>query len=210
MDAVREKVRPGLSGIVELLYLKIALPDNIIVRAHDSSNRGQKHGVCRQICRKLVTVREKRVWTHRKTDGGANVTTSADVQESREQSRQVGSRADRVCCNVGAQLSQRERRRNDEDAEALPGAAVVDEMLQKVQGVPDRIAVVDDGRARRDEDADEARHGESQRDGDQLRQQRVLGLSREPREIRVVYDQRREVGDGAHYARDELPCQLRP
>ena len=51
-----------------------------------------------------------------------------------------------VLTDVCAQLSQRKSQRNDKHPEALARAAIVDESLQKLEGVPDRISAIDDGR----------------------------------------------------------------
>lgn len=210
VDAEAEVVRAGRPRVVQRPDLEVPPADEVVVGAHDAGDGGEEDGVGGEVRRELVRGGEQRVGAHGEADGGADVAAAADGQEAREQRGEVGARGDGVGGDVGAELGEGEGEGDDEDAEALAGPAVVDELFQQVGRVPDRVAAVDDGRAGRHDDADEAGDGEAEGDGEQLGPQGVAGLPGEAGEVRVVDDQGGEVGDGAHDALDELPGQGGP
>jgi len=119
-------------------------------------------------------------------------------------------------------LGQREGGGDDEDAEALSGAAFVEKAGEEVEGRPDRRAV-DDCRGGTDDDADEGGYGEADGDGEKLRPECIAWLPRETSEVGIcrtpstilpsrgfsfqntIDDQSCKVGYGAHYPFHDAP-----
>ena len=208
MDPQRVVVGSRRLARVELFDLHVALAHDVVVADDDAGDRGQEDGVGGEVRREGVGRLEQVPRTHGQPDCGADVAAAADVQEARQQRRHVRAGGDGVGGDVGAELGEGEGRGDDEDAEALAGAALDQEALEQVERVPDRVTAEDDGRRRRHDDADEGCYGEADRNREELRPQRVAGLLGETGEIGVVDDESGEVGDGAHDAFHHLPAEL--
>lgn len=131
---------------------------------------------------------------HGEPDGCADVSASTNIQISRQERSEIGTGRDRIGCDIGAELSQGEGRRDDKNAKSRCSVGLVQKPAEQVQRVPDRFAIDDRGRRRHD-DADERSDGEADRDGEELGPERILGLSGKAGEIGVVDDERGEIGN---------------
>lgn len=147
MDTEGVEVRSLLATIVEFLELEIPLSHEVVVGYHDSSDGAEEHTVGGKIGGKLVAVLEQLPRADGETNNCTDVSSTADIDPSRKQSRHVSTSRDGVGGDVGTKLRKGEGHGNDKDSETLGGATVVDELVKQVKGIPDRLAV-HDGRCR--------------------------------------------------------------
>lgn len=210
MDAEAVIIRSRFLRRVEVAHLQVALAYEVVISDDDTRDRRQEHAVRAQVGGEVVAAAQQVPGTHGQPDSGADVAAASDRQVARQQRRHVCAGRDAVGGDVGAQLGEGEGECDDEDAEARAGrhALLVQEVLEKRQGRPDRGAV-DDGGGGGHDDADEGGHGETDGDRNQLRPQRRARGFREAREVRVVDDEGGEVGDGAHDALYDCPAEGR-
>ena len=207
MDTEGVEVWAGLSAVVQLLDLEVAAADKVVVGDHDTGDGAEEDTVGGEIGGKLIVVGEQVPGAHGETDGGANVASAADVDEAGEQGGHVGAGRHGVGGDVGAELGESKGGSDYEDAKSLAGAAVVDELVEDVERVPDGL-VVDDGGGGGDDDADKGGEREANGDGEELRPQGVAGLAGESSKVGIVDNEGGKVGNGGHDALDHLPGQV--
>lgn len=148
-------------------------------------------------------------WAHDEADECADVAAAADVDEARQQGGHIRAGGDGVGGDVGTELSEGKSGRDHEDAKALGGAdaRLVQELLEKVQRVPD-CGAEDHHRGRRDNDADKGCDGEADGNREQLGPEGIARLLGETSKIGIVYYQCSKVGYGAHDAFHHLPGEF--
>lgn len=141
---------------------------------------------------------------HGQADHGADISTAPDGAEPRHQRREIRARRHRVGRNVGPQLCQGKAGRDDKNAKSLSRGGSFQELAQKGKWIPHRTSK-NNGRGRRDNDANERSNGETERDGDQLGPYGILGLASVSRKVWVIDDQGCKISNAVHDTLDERP-----